>query len=247
MNLKDWEFIKCLKQGNDWLILHFKWIREAKSGKQEDARKKPTHSSTLAWQIPWMEEPGRLQSMGSLKVRHDWATSLSLFTFMHWRRKWQPTTVFLPRESQGWGSLEGYCLWGRTRVGHDWSNLAAAAAAERSWGFPGGSSGKESDWLCRNLRDAGSIPGSGRSPGEGHGKNLVGYSLWGCTESDATEATWHACRKQPVAALKARNEEAVIPEKWTGLFKVWSWLAAKLASLPLLQHFFLPTNLLFTT
>ena len=39
-----------------------------------------THSSTLAWKIPWMEEPGRLQSMGSLRVRHDWATSLSLFT-----------------------------------------------------------------------------------------------------------------------------------------------------------------------
>jgi len=46
------------------------------------------HSSTLAWKIPWMEEPGRLQSMGSWRVRHDWATSLSLFTFMHWRRKW---------------------------------------------------------------------------------------------------------------------------------------------------------------
>ena len=63
------------------------------------------HSSTLAWRIPWMEEPGRLQSVGSLRVRHDWATSLSLFTFMHWRRKWQPTPVFLPGESQGRGSL----------------------------------------------------------------------------------------------------------------------------------------------
>ena len=72
------------------------------------------HSSTLAWNIPWMEEPGRLQSMGSLRVRHDWATSLSLFTFMHWRRKWQPTPVFLPGESQGWGSLVGFRLWGRT-------------------------------------------------------------------------------------------------------------------------------------
>ena len=48
------------------------------------------HSSTLAWKIPWMEEPGRLQSMGSVRVRHDWATSLPLFTFMHCRRKWQP-------------------------------------------------------------------------------------------------------------------------------------------------------------
>ena len=58
------------------------------------------HSSTLAWKIPWMEEPGRLQSMGSQRVRYDSATSLSLFTFMHWRRKWQPTPVFLPGESQ---------------------------------------------------------------------------------------------------------------------------------------------------
>ena len=72
------------------------------------------HSSTLAWKIPWMEEPGRLQSMGSQRVRHDWATSLSLFTFMHWRRKWQPTPVFLPGESQGRGSLVGCHLWGRT-------------------------------------------------------------------------------------------------------------------------------------
>ena len=63
-----------------------------------------THPSTLAWKIPWTEEPRTLQSMGSLGVGHDWATSLSLFTFMHWRRKWQPTPVFLPGESQGWGS-----------------------------------------------------------------------------------------------------------------------------------------------
>ena len=62
------------------------------------------HSSPLAWKIPWMEEPGRLQSMGLLRVGHDWATSLSLFTLMHWRRKWQPTPVFLPGESQGWGA-----------------------------------------------------------------------------------------------------------------------------------------------
>ena len=70
-----------------------------------------THSSTLAWKIPWTEEPGRLQSMGLLRVGHNWATSLSLFSFMHWRRKWQPSPVFLPGESQGWGSLVGCRLW----------------------------------------------------------------------------------------------------------------------------------------
>ena len=72
------------------------------------------HSSTFAWKIPWAEEPGRLQSMGSRRVRHEWATSLSLFTFMHWRRKRQPTPVFLPGESQGRGSLVGCHLWGHT-------------------------------------------------------------------------------------------------------------------------------------
>ena len=72
------------------------------------------HSSTLAWKIPWAEEPGRLQSMGSLRVRHDWVTSFSLFTFLHWRRKWHPTPVLLPGESQGRGSLVGCCPWGRT-------------------------------------------------------------------------------------------------------------------------------------
>ena len=70
------------------------------------------HSSTLAWKIPWTEAPGRLQSMASLRVRHDWATSLSLFPFMHWGRKWQPTPVFLPGESQGRRSLVGCSPWG---------------------------------------------------------------------------------------------------------------------------------------
>ena len=76
------------------------------------------HSSTFAWKIPWMEEPGRLQSMGSRIVRHDCATSLSLFTFMHWRRKWQPTPVFLPGESQGRGAWWLPSM-GSHRVRHD--------------------------------------------------------------------------------------------------------------------------------
>jgi len=87
------------------------------------------HSSTLAWKIPWMEEPGRLQSMGSLRVGHDWATSLSLFTFLHWRRKWQPTPVFLPGESQGRGAWWA-AVYGVTQS-RTWlkrlSSLAAAA------------------------------------------------------------------------------------------------------------------------
>ena len=72
-----------------------------------------THSSALAWKVPWTEEPAGLWSMGWLGVGYDWATSLSLFTFMHWRRKWQPTPVFLPGESHGWRSLVGCSPWGR--------------------------------------------------------------------------------------------------------------------------------------
>ena len=91
------------------------------------------HSSTLAWKIPWMEEPGGLQSIESLRVGHDWATSPSLFTFMRWRRKWQPTPVFLPGESQGRGSLMGCHLWGRIL------------------GFANGSEGKHSAWNIGDL------------------------------------------------------------------------------------------------
>ena len=75
---------------------------------------------TLAWKIPWTEKPGRLQSMGSRRVGHDWATSFSLFTFMHWRRKWQPTPVSClenPRDG-------GLPSMGLHRVRHDWSDLA---------------------------------------------------------------------------------------------------------------------------
>ena len=73
---------------------------------------KPLQYSCL--ENPLHGEPGRLQSMGSLQVGHDWATSLSLFTFTQWRRQWQPTPVFLPGESQGWQSLVGCRLWGCT-------------------------------------------------------------------------------------------------------------------------------------
>ena len=51
---------------------------------------------------------------GVAKSRTRLSDLLSLFTFMHWRRKWQPTPVFLPGESQGRGNLVGCCLWGRT-------------------------------------------------------------------------------------------------------------------------------------
>ena len=54
--------------------------------------------------------------MWDLDYKDSWVPSLSLFTFMHWRRKWQPTPVFLPGESQGWQGLVGCRLWGCTEL-----------------------------------------------------------------------------------------------------------------------------------
>ena len=68
------------------------------------------HSSTVAWKIPWAEEPGGLQSMGSLRVGHDCA----LLTFMHWMKEMAYHSMFLPGESQGQGSLVGCRLGGCT-------------------------------------------------------------------------------------------------------------------------------------
>ena len=90
-----------------------------------DGEGNSTHSSTLAWRIPGMADPGGLRSMGSWRVGHDWATSLSLFPFMPWRRQWQPNPMFLPGECQGQRSLVG-----SHRVGHNWSNLAVGIGNE---------------------------------------------------------------------------------------------------------------------
>ena len=118
------------------------------------------HSSILAWKIPWAEEPGALRSMVSLEVGHDWAASLSLFTFMHWRRKWQPTPVFLPGESQGWGSL-GAAFYG---VAQSWTWLPWLNSSSRKW-----------------------QPTPVFLLGKSHGhRNLLGYSPWSHKESDMT-------------------------------------------------------------
>ena len=90
------------------------------------------HSSTLAWKIPWMEEPGRLQSMGSLRVGHNWATSLSLFTFtfaftFHFHaleKEMAAHSSVLAWRIPGTGEPGGLPSMGSHRVGHDWSDLA---------------------------------------------------------------------------------------------------------------------------
>ena len=115
-NLQDW-WLKC-NTGQRGALVEVSWAAQLwNSGAGCTVLLGPNGTPlqySFAWKIPWTEEPGRLQSMGSWRVRHEWATSLSLFTFMHWRRKWQPTPVFLPGESQERGSLVGCHLWGHT-------------------------------------------------------------------------------------------------------------------------------------
>ena len=142
------------------------------------------HSSTLAWKTPWTEEPGRLQSMGSLRVGHDWATSLSFFPFMHWRRKWQPTPVFLPGESQGRGSLVGCGLWGRLK----WlsSNITiyyskGSLVAQMVKNLP-----SMQETLIRSLAREDLLTIS--LPGEGNG-NPLQYS---CMENSMDRGAWQA-------------------------------------------------------
>ena len=73
-----------------------------------------SHTSTLAWKIPWAEEPGRLQSMGSLRVGHDWATSLSLFTFHALEKEMATHSSVLAWRIPGTGEPGGCRLWDHT-------------------------------------------------------------------------------------------------------------------------------------
>ena len=110
------------------------------------------HSSTLAWKIPWTEEPSRLQSMGSLRVGHDWATSLSLSCIGEGNGN--PLQCFLAWRIPGTAGPGGLPSLGSHRVGHDWSDLAAAAAG---WGdaidYKGASGTFWNSWLWQWLHD----------------------------------------------------------------------------------------------
>ena len=120
------------------------------------------NSSTLAWKIPWTEEPGGLQSMGSLRVRHDWATSLSLFTFTHWRRNGNPlhcSCLENPRDGGAWWAAVYGVTQSQTRP--KWLSSSRASQVARVVTNLLANAG--------DVRDTGLIPGSGRSPGGGHG------------------------------------------------------------------------------
>ena len=189
------------------------------------------HSSTLAWKIPRTEEPGRLQSMGWLRVRHDWATSLSLFTFTHWKRTWPPTPVFLPGEPQGRRSLVGCRLWGRTESDTTEAtslSLFTFTHWKRTW-----------------------PPTPVFLPGESQGRrSLVGCRLWGCTESDTTEATWQQqhkywsrCSKHPFKwahgtkanVSSARSKRVMTARRRWAKRRPWSWLQAGVLGLERLE------------
>ena len=90
------------------------------------------HSSTLAWTISWTEEPGGLQSMGSLRVGHGWATSLFIFHFHALEKEMATHSSVLTCRIPGAGKPGGLLSLGSHRVGHDWSDLAAAAAQSLS-------------------------------------------------------------------------------------------------------------------
>ena len=105
-----------------WKELKFPWVGESEKAMAP-------HSSTLAWKIPWTEEPGRLQSMGSRRVGHDWATSLSLFHFHALEKEMATHSSVLAWRTPGTAEPGGLPSMGSHRVGHDWSDLAAAAAA----------------------------------------------------------------------------------------------------------------------
>ena len=140
------------------------------------------HSSTLAWKIPWTVEPGGRQPMGSLRVRHDWATSLSLFTFMHW--KWQPTPVFLPGESQGRGS-QGSAIYGvaqsRTRL----KRLSSSSSSH--WKYTPGSQEKGACHTTGTTQ--GRLRSGSRGKRENMGKRLY-CDFWGKKWERQDDQVW---------------------------------------------------------
>ena len=161
------------------------------------------HSSTLAWKIPRAEEPGRLQSMGSLEVGHNWTTSLSLFTSCIGEGNGNPlqcSCLENPREEGAWWAAVYGVAQSRTRlkrlssssrydVNCDTNSLHyptdLVVALRDGEGCPVASEVKVS---ARNAGDLGSIPGSGRFSGEGNG-NPLQYS---CLENPMDGGAWWA-------------------------------------------------------
>ena len=139
-----------------------------------------THSSTLAWQMPWTEEPGRLPSVGSHRVGHGWSDFTFTFPFHALEKEMATHSIVLAWRIPGTGEPGGLPSMGSHRVGHDWSDLAAAAAQCGRPGF--------NPWVRKILWRRKWQPTPVLLPGKSHGwRSLVGYSPWGRKELDMTE------------------------------------------------------------
>ena len=172
------------------------------------------HSSTLAWKIPWTEEPDRLQSMGSQRVRHDWATSLSFpFTrahvFMITTHPWNPSEL-----SHGLYSLE--VKWSEvkslSRVRLFATPWTVAYQAPQSMEFS-----RQEYWSGLPFPSPGDLPNpeieptSVFWPGEFHGRrSLVGYSPRGRKELDTTEWLHSLTHEKPTANILLPGERLFI-------------------------------------
>ena len=161
------------------------WETQVQSLSQEDPLEKEmaTHSSTLAWRIPWREEPGRLQSMGSQRVGHDWVTSLTQSMLEHLSTVRKSVTRQKRSELPGSVNRHFCSILSKISIRH----LAHAKCMDvhecivsipnGSRGFPGISGIRNPP---ANAGDMGSIPESGRSPGDGNATypSILAWEIW---------------------------------------------------------------------
>ena len=166
---------------------------------------------------------------------------------MHWRRKWQPTPVFLPGESQVWGSLVGCRLWGHTESGTRLKRLSSISSTH-NLGFPGGGSPEETACQCRSHKRHWFDPWVGKIPwrrawqptplflpGESHRqRSLAGYSSWGCKESGMSVETSHTgvhkllLRDYLILGLDDTTRRVgslakLLQVDWNSLLLWWTW------------------------
>ena len=143
------------------------------------------HSSTLAWKTPWTEEPGRLQSMGSLESdtteRLHFHFSLSCIGEGD-GNPLQCSCLENPRDGGAWGAAIYGVTQSQTRL--KWLGSSSSSRGQNK----AASSSSEVKASACNARDLSSIPGSGRSPGEGNG-NPLQYS---CLENPMDRGAWWA-------------------------------------------------------
>ena len=138
-----------------WRALNVTWFYMALKHLPSEKAMAP-HSSTLAWKIPWMEEPGGLQSMGSRRVGHDWATSLSLFTSCFGEGNGNPlqcSCLENPRDGGAWGAAVYGVAQSRTQLkrlsSSSSSSSSKASSLTGSWGA--WTDFKETSWCSSRI------------------------------------------------------------------------------------------------